>query len=107
VIDSNIIFEKILHKDLEVGKFFEGFTILLHPAVHKECDSENGRKELEELARFSSLGRIRLQEISNVGNYSDADESIVESARKNNAILYTRDKRMHAVAAAKNVFFLV
>lgn len=106
VIDSNIIFEKILHKDLEVGKFFEGFTFLLHPSVHKECDTENGRKELEELARFSSLGRIRLQEIVNVDGSSDPDQSIVESARKNNAIIYTHDKRMHAIAMSKNVFLL-
>lgn len=106
VLDSNIIFEKIIHRDLEKGKFFEGFTFLLHPAVNKECDSENGRKELDALARFSSIGRIKLQEISNVDSKEDPDESIVESARRNNAIVYTRDKRMHAIAMAKNVFML-
>jgi ribonuclease HII len=106
VLDSNVIFEKILEKDLEKGKFFEGFTFLLHPSVHKECDSENGRKALEAIARFSSIGRIHLQEIIPPHQNEDVDEAIVESAKKYNAIVYSRDKRMHAIAVSKNVFFL-
>jgi len=106
VLDSNIIFEKILEKDLAKGKFFEGFTFLLHPAVHKECDTENGRKALEAIARFSSMGRIHLQEIIPPKQNDDVDEAIVEAARKYNAIVYSRDKRMHAIAMAKNVFLL-
>jgi rRNA-processing protein FCF1 len=96
----------LIVEDLEKGKFFEGFTFLLHPAVHKECDTENGRKQLDSLARFSSMGRIKLQDIDTFGSSIDVDESIVESARRHNAILYTRDKRMYAIAASKNVFFL-
>lgn len=106
VLDSNVIFEKIVHRDLEKGKFFEGFTFLLHPEVLRECDTENGRKELEAFARFASLGRIKLEEITNVEPASDTDESIVESARRCNAMLYSRDNRIHAMAMAKNVFLL-
>ena len=52
------------------------------------------------------MGRIKLQEITNVDTNMDSDESIVESAKRYNAIVYTRDKRMHAIAMAKNVFYL-
>jgi len=106
VLDSNVIFEKIVHKDLESGKFFEGYTFLLHPAVHRECDTENGRKELDELARFSSIGRINLGEIKVDDEEGDTDEAIVEGARRYNAMIYSRDKRMHAIAMAKKVFLL-
>jgi ribonuclease HII len=109
--DSNIIIGGFLGKDLERFKFFEGFTILLHPIVKVECDTPGGKKELEKLAKFAALGRIRLEEISAAGKMEgltrlERDEKIKESAYTFNAILITRDKAMKAFAQAKGIFCL-
>jgi ribonuclease HII len=109
--DSNIIIGGFLGKDLERSKFFEGFTILLHPIVKVECDTPGGKKELEKLAKFAAVGRIRLEEISEAGKMErltrlERDEKIKESAYTFNAILITRDKAMKAFAQAKGIFCL-
>jgi ribonuclease HII len=109
--DSNIIIGGFLGKDLERSKFFEGFTILLHPIVKVECDTPGGKKELEKLAKFAAVGRIRLEEISEAGKMErltrlERDEKIKESAYTFNAILITRDKAMKAFAQAKGLFCL-
>ncbi len=109
--DSNIITGGFLGKDLEKSKFFEGFTILLHPIVKKECDTRGGKKEFERLAKFASIGRIRLEEISIGGKLEELtglepDEIIIMDALTNNAILITGDNKMKAIAQAKNLFCL-
>jgi ribonuclease HII len=109
--DSNIIIGGFLGKDLERSKFFEGFTILLHPIVKMECDKPGGKKELERLAKFAAIGRIRLEEIPGAGEMEgltslERDEKIKESAFTFNAILITGDKAMKAFAQAKGLFCL-
>jgi ribonuclease HII len=109
--DSNIIIGGLLGKDLERSKFFEGFTILLHPIVKKESDRPGGKKELERLARFAAIGRIRLEEIQEVGRMEgltklEQDEKIKESAFTLNAILITGDNAMKAFAQIKGLFCL-
>jgi len=106
MLDSMVIFEKIIEKDLNANKFFEGFTFLLHPSVRKECDSENGRKALDALGRFSSIGRIRLQDVKFGGDEDNTDEVIVEAAKRYNSMVFSKDKSMHAIAMSKNVFLL-
>lgn len=109
--DSNIITGGFLGKDLEKSKFFEGFTILLHPIVKKECDTRGGKKEFGRLAEFASIGRIRLEEIPKAGGLEELirlerDEKIIEDALKYNAILITGDKTMKVSAQAKDLFCL-
>ena len=109
--DSNIIIGGLLGKDLEKSKFFEGFTILLHPIVKKECDTTGGKKEFERLAKFAAIGRIRLEGIPEAGKMEELsklerDEKIKESAFTFNAILITGDKAMKAFAQAKGLFCL-
>jgi predicted PilT family ATPase len=109
--DSNIIIGGFLGKDLERSKFFEGFTILLHPIVKRECDTPGGKKELERLAKFAAIGRIRLEEIPEDGKIEklttlERDEKIKNGASTFNAILITGDKIMKAFAQAKNLFCL-
>jgi ribonuclease HII len=109
--DSNIIIGGLLGKDLERSKFFEGFTILLHPIVKKECDTPGGKKELERLAKYAAIGRIRLEEIPEADKMErltnlKPDEKIIESAFSFNAILITGDNAMKAFAQAKDLFCL-
>ena len=109
--DSNIIIGGFLVKDLEKSKFFEGFAILLHPIVKKECDTPGGKKELERLAKFAAIGRIRLEEIPEAGKIDELtklerDEKIIEGASTFNAILITGDRAMKAFAQAKGLFCL-
>ena len=109
--DSNIIIGGFLGKDLEKSKFFEGFMILLHPIVKKECDTPGGKRELERLAKFAAIGRIRLEEIPEADRIEELtklerDEKIKEGALKFNAILITGDKAMKAFAQAKDLFCL-
>ena len=39
VPDSSVILSGIISKDLERGRFFEGFTFLIVPTVREECDN--------------------------------------------------------------------
>jgi hypothetical protein len=102
---------RFIRERLGKVQFFEGFTILLHPIVKRESDRPGGKRELERLAKFAAIGRIRLEEIQEAGkleglNNLEKDEKIVESASKFNAILITRDRTMKAFAQAKNLFCL-
>jgi len=107
--DSSVIRKGFLSKDLEKEKFFEDFTILLHPITKKESDTRGGKKELERLGHFASIGRIKLEEIDSLIQLP-ADESIVrddailEDAKKYNAIILTADKGMKGSARAKGLF---
>ncbi len=110
--DTNAIASGFITKDLEGIKFFENFTFLLHPTVKYECDKHRGtKKELEKLGNFASMGRIRLEEIkSNLDaselNSTQRDESILNGAVKNNAIILTGDKAMKGIAQAKSLFVI-
>jgi ribonuclease HII len=109
--DSNIIGRGFLSKDLETAKFFENFTILLHPVVKKESDGPGGKKELARIGTFASIGRIRLEETSslldpNALDNISRDEAIQLAAEEHNAILVTADNGMKGSAQAKGLFVL-
>lgn len=109
--DSNVIIGGFLGKDLQASKFFEGFTILLHPVVKKESDTSGGKKEFDRLAKFAAIGRIRLEEIPSQNRIvelssSERDEKIINDALTFNAILITGDKAMKAFTQAKDLFCL-
>lgn len=110
VLDSSVVLSGTVSKDLETKKFFEGFNFVLLPEVRIECDNSGGKKELEKLANFSSIGRINLidfdtEEIRN-GKNLPVDEVIVNSAKRLNAVLYARDRGMYGAAISKGVFCL-
>jgi len=73
-------------------------------------ERQTEKKEFEELARFNSIGRIRLESIGKIEDLPDnltraeRDERIIEHCVKYNAILLTGDKSMRAFAGGKNVF---
>ena len=109
--DSNAIQRQVISRDLRSSRFFENFTVILSPVVRKECDgTPRGKKEFEKLARFASMGRIRLESPGNVEDLprelstNERDERIIEDSIKHNAILVTGDKSMQAFAGGKNVF---
>jgi len=41
---------------------------MLHLIVKRECDTPGRKKELERLAKFTAMGRIRLEEMSEADN---------------------------------------
>lgn len=109
--DSNAIQRNVISRDLNASRFFENFTIILSPVVRKECDgTPRGKKEFEELARFNSVGRIRLESIGKIEEIPEnipnkvRDERIIEDCIRYNAILLTGDKSMQAFAGGRNVF---
>lgn len=106
--DSNIITGGLLSKDLERSRVFEGFTVLLHATVRRECDTQGGKAELGKLAHFAALGRIEIEEAGNLveGPSIHRDQAILESTLEYNAILMTDDKNMKAAAQARNIFTL-
>lgn len=111
VPDSNVILRGLIGKDLESSRFFEDFTIVIPSVVWKECDaSKIGKKELESLSRFASIGRIKLEtagrikEIPSELESIQRDEMIADVALRYNAILITADKAMKAYAISKDIF---
>lgn len=109
--DSNAVQSNVVSRDLNSSRFFENFTIILSPVVRKECDgTPRGKKEFEELARFNSVGRIRLESIGKIEEIPDnltneeRDERIIKDCIEHNAILLTGDKSMQAFAGGRNVF---
>jgi len=109
--DANVILRGFLSKDLEKGKFFENFTILISNIVKSETDTHGGKKEWERLGNFASIGRIKLEEVSysteNIPQESlRKDEIIIETALKHNAILITADNSMKAFAQTKKLFVI-
>ena len=112
--DSNIVKGTLLSKDLEKSRFFEGFTVVLSPVVKYECDSPAGKKELERLARFAAIGRIRLEDVPQAIPLAEftklssleRDEAIKRGALSTNAILITGDNSLKAFAQAAGLFCL-
>jgi len=110
--DTNVLLRGILSKDLRrQTRFFENFTILLHPVVAREADSPSGKQELEKLGRFHSMGRIRLEMVSSsldprsLDNF-ESDQAIRQAAVTENAILVTADNGMKGAAHATGLFVL-
>jgi len=96
---------------LKSSRFFENFTVILSAIVRKECDpTKTGKDEFGELARFASMGRIKLEyedEIKDIPNALPStvrDEMITKVALDNNAIMLTADKSMRACCVAKGIF---
>jgi len=110
VPDSNIIRRGLISKDLESQRFFEDFTIVIPAVVKRECDVRHGKKEFEKLARYASMGRIKLEfagkaeEIPDKLPSDQRDEMIANISLKYNAILITADNTMKAYAISKNIF---
>jgi ribonuclease HII len=110
VPDSNIILGGLLSKDLDNNRFFEDFAIVIPPVVRKECDTRGGKREFERLARFASMGRIKLEEpdrvedIPNDLSSIERDERIMNSVLQYNSLFITADNQMKAYAIAKNIF---
>jgi len=110
VPDSSIIRRRLISKDLERSGFFEGFTIVIPAVVKEECDAvRSGRKEFGELAKFASMGRIKLEveeRVEEVKKLSSLqrDEKIVNTALMYNAILMTADNTMKVHAISKRIF---
>jgi len=111
VPDSSIILRRLISKDLERSGFFEGFTIVIPRVVKEECDAgRSGKKEFAELAKFASMGRIRLEVEEGVEedmkklSSLQRDERIVNTALMYNAILITADNTMKLYAISKKIF---
>ncbi len=105
--DSSVIMSGTLSKDLDKGKFFENFTILLHPAVRRECDNRGGKAELGRIADNASIGRTGLMNLEEaVDDSKTNNEQIVDGAKKYDAIVLTRDQGMYARASGMEVFVL-
>jgi len=109
--DSNAIQRNVISRDLRNSRFFENFTVILSSVVRKECDgTPRGKKEFENLSRFHSMGRIRLESVGKGEDIStnltneERDERIINDCIEYNAILLTGDKSMQAFAGGKNVF---
>lgn len=72
--------------------------------------SLEGRKELKELARFASMGRVKLEEpgriegIPNELSNIERDERVIQNALEYNNILLTADNTMKAHSIAENIF---
>lgn len=111
VPDSSIIIGKIISKDLNSTEFFKGCVFVLLSEVMRECDRKRpGKQEIEALGNFSSLGAIRLIEFDTsrlaLGLDKTADEKIIETARRLDAVIYTKDKGMSGRAQAQGLFVL-
>lgn len=111
VPDSSIIRRHLLSNDLGGARFFENFTVVIPSIVRKECDvTKAGREEFEDLARFASMGRIkveyegRVEDVPSELSSTQRDEMIVDVALKHNALLLTADDSMKLCGLAKGVF---
>lgn len=109
--DSNAIQSRILSNDLEASRFFDNFTVVLPPAVRKECDgTPAGKKEFEKFREFNSKNRINLEtpgsveEIPNNLSTEAMDERIIDSCLNHNAMLLSNDKSCSTFAVANDVF---
>jgi len=109
--DSSVILRGTLSKDLKSEKFFENYTVVIPPVVLKERDtSPGGKAELGKLAKFASIGRIKLETPGKVEAVPDGltslerDERIINSVLEYNGICITADNTMKAQSVAKDIF---
>jgi len=107
VPDSSAILSGTLSKDLQKGKFFENFTVFLHPRMLEECDNPGGKAELGRISDIANTGRISVVTLQDIIDYNTkADDEIVNAARKNNAIIFTKDRGQYAKASGFDLFVL-
>jgi len=107
LLDSSTIISGSVSKDLQKRGFFAGYTLLVHPLVAMETDNPGGKKELGLLGDFAAMDRITLRRIDDSnGNSANHDQAIIQAARKQDAILVTRDKGMYGNAVGQGVFCL-
>ena len=109
--DSSAIQRNLISNDLIASRFFENFTVILHPVVRKECNgTPRGKREFDRLRKYNAIGRIKLETIGEVRDIPDnlpnvvRDERIIDACLEYNAILLTADKSMSSFAGGKNVF---
>ncbi len=110
--DSSIIISKIISKDLNGSGFFKGVTFVLTTEITEECDKrQSGKQELGELGRFASIGTIKLKRFDTTGlnlpTNASKDEIIIETAKRIDAIIFTKDKGMFGIAISKGIFSLI
>ncbi len=107
LLDSSTIISGSISKDLQKRGFFAGYTLLVHPLVAIETDNPGGKKELELLGDYAAMDRVALRSLDNSNNKAENhDQVIIQAARKQDAILVTRDKGMYGNAVAQGVFCL-
>ena len=105
--DSSAIITGMISKDLESGRFFEGFTFVIPPQVRRECDTVGGRKELGRIAEFASMGRIRLEQPKEMSiEDRTGDELVVDCAEAYDGMILTKDGGMYLLAGSRGIFCL-
>jgi rRNA-processing protein FCF1 len=107
LLDSSTIISGSVSKDLQKKGFFGGYTLLVHPLVAIETDNPGGKKELESLGDYAAMDRISLRRLDHSNDRSENhDQVIIQAAKKQDAILVTRDRGMYGNAVAQGVFCL-
>jgi len=111
VPDSSAIRRGVIGKDLQSSRTFENYTVILTPVVRRECgETYGGKEEFDRLAKFSAMGRIKLETVGSLKEITEdmpkeeKDERIVDTALQYNAIILTADGAMRAYAMGKKVF---
>jgi len=107
LLDSSTIISGSVSKDLQKRGFFAGYTLLIHPLVALETDTPGGKKELEQLGDFAAMDRVTLRRLDDSnGKSGNHDQLIIQAAKRQDAILVTRDRGMYGNAVAQGVFCL-
>ena len=107
LLDSSTIISGSISKDLQKRGFFAGYTLLVHPLVALETDNPGGKKDLELLGDFADMDRVTLRRLDDSNSKSENhDQMIIQAAKKQDAILVTRDKGMYGNAMTQGVFCL-
>lgn len=111
VPDSNVINRGLLSKDLNMSKFFEDFCILMPSVVRFECDTPGGKKELERIGRYVSMGRVKMRE---VGTFEPArfktlssqerDDLVMQACVDECALLLSADNQVKGLAVSRDIF---
>ena len=107
LLDSSTIISGSVSKDLQRRGFFAGHTLLIHPLVAIETDNPGGKRELELLGDYAAMDRVALRRLDNSNDKSENhDQTIIQAAKKHDAIIVTRDKGMYGNAVAQGIFCL-
>ncbi len=107
--DTNVILKGLLSKDLSHSRFFQGFTILIHPLVKRECDNHEGKNEFQRLLKCAENGIIKLLDLETEAEIKasivlDKAEQFQEAAIKFNAIIVSDDMKVILSAQKNNIF---
>jgi ribonuclease HII len=107
--DSNVILKGLLSKDLSHSRFFQGFTILIHPLVKRECDNQEGKEELHRLMKCAENGIVELRDLEAEAEIKasivlDKAEQFTEAAIKFNAIIVSDDIKIILSAQNNDIF---